>query len=146
MLQIWLIHWLRYACLFAYLFVMIISRLNPLHVPISFIAAGVTLLSTFQSSVTNYIFNWSLYSLLVYMLITYHEHDGCLLETCYQSETSALVSVIATIVAWTTITERSKPKVVKKSKPKVINAPVIKPLRKLKVVKKEPTFPKLQWV
>lgn len=146
MLQIWL----RYASLFAYLFAVVISRPNPLNLPVSFIAAGVTMVSMLESQIIHYVFHWTMYSLLVYMLITYHEHDACLLDKCDQSETSTLITIIATITAWAVVPDKSvskkAPKKAPVEKPKEVALKLpIKPVPE-PTVKKEPTFPKLQWV
>jgi hypothetical protein len=137
--------WCKYAGLLAYLIAMLLSKMHPLDLPVSLVASGVTLLSLVKYPVLNYLFNWILFSLLVYMLITYHEHDGCLLEKCHQSEASALIAVVATIVVWTTI-----PSYKKRKKPEPI--PVAKEVLPIKIdppkktTPKAPTFPKLQWV
>lgn len=138
--------WFKYGAIVAYLFAFIVSRMNPLSLPVPIIAAGVTLLSMLFP-LFNLVFNWGLFSLLVYMLITYHEHDGCILDECHQSETSALITVIATIAAWTTIADQPKPKKVKtvKATP-VVEAVPIKLKPREPVRQKTPTFPKLQWV
>ena len=138
MLQIWL----RYACLVAYLLAITLSPPHITHVPVTLLAAGVTLVSVVQSPIIDYVFQWSLYFLLVYMLITYHEHDGCLVDKCETSEASALVSIVATIVAWTTIPTVSPPK----PRPKTLERLPIKFVPPEPSPKKSLTFPKLQWV
>lgn len=151
---------LKYIALGGYVVVYLLSSFRLLHLPAFSIAAGITFLSLFETPFSNYVFNWSLYSLLVYMLITYHEMDGCILETCDQSESAAFVSIVSTIIAWTSISDRKKktksqpesPKTLKAVEVKQVSPPVpIVPVIKLKPLAKpaEPKvrpFPKLHWV
>ncbi len=148
---------LKYIALGGYIVVYLLSSYRLLHLPAFSIAAGITFLSLFETPFSDYVFNWSLYSLLVYMLITYHEMDGCILETCNQSESAAFISIVSTIVAWTSISDRKKKtksqleqtKTVEAVKVKQVSPPVpvikIKPVAKPAEPKVRP-FPKLHWV
>ena len=150
---------LKYIALGGYVVVYLLSSYKLLNLPVFSLAAGITFLSFFETPFSDYVFNWSLYSLLVYMLITYHEMDGCLLETCEQSESSAFVSIVATIVAWTSISDRKKKTEPKETK-KIVEAVEVKqvspvspqvPVIKIKPLAKPPEpkvrpFPKLHWV
>ena len=157
--SLFLTYSMKYIALGGYVVVFLLSSYKLMHLPAFALAAGITFLSIVKTPFSDYVFNWSLYSLLVYMLITYHEMDGCILEKCEQSESAAFVSIVSTIVAWTSISDRKsksdrKPKVVDAVEvtPKVVtsvpvaNIPVIK-LPPVKKEKKEVrAFPKLHWV
>lgn len=147
---------LKFAALIGYVVVFFLSTTKISHLPTFVPAAGVTFLSLFRSPFSDYIFNWSLFSLLVYMLITYHEMDGCILDKCEQPKDAALISIISTIVAWTSVNDR------KIKKPKEDETPPIKVAEAVEVLSKGsdipkiklppkdmpsvPPFPKLHWV
>ncbi len=147
---------LKYIALGGYVVVYLLSSYRLLHLPAFSIAAGITFLSLFETPLSDFVFNWSLYSLLVYMLITYHEMDGCILEQCKQSESAAFVSIVSTIVAWTSISDRKKktksqPEQTKteavKVKQDLLQVPEIKLKPMVKPVEpKVRPFPKLHWV
>ena len=147
---------LKYIALCGYVLVFLLSSYSLFHLPTFSLAAGVAFLSLFETRLSDYVFNWSLYSLLVYMLLTYHEMDGCILEKCEQSDSSAFISIISTIVAWTSISDFKTKKDAKPKEVKVVQAVDVKtvqadPLLKLKPVVKERApkaraFPKLHWV
>ena len=144
---------LKYIALCGYIVVYLISSYRLLDLPVFSIAVAITFLSLFETPFSDYVFNWSLYSLLVYMLITYHEMDGCILEACDQSESAAFISIVSTIVAWTSIGNKNKKIKIKESTMKVVQAtevqqvPVIKIIPRITPPKsKMQAFPKLHWV
>lgn len=132
---------LKYIAMGGYVAVYLLSSYTLEHLPIFVIASGITFLSMFRTPLSDYVFNWSLYSLLVYMLITYHEMDGCVLEECEQSKTAAFISIVSTIISWTSISDRrtkeNQPEV-----PEAVNETNYDPL----YFKAKATFPKLHWV
>lgn len=131
-----LLQYLKYAALVGYVISAVISRDTIIYLPVFLIAAGITVLSIFKSPFTNYVFNISLFSILVYMLVSYHEHNECIIEDCTTSETSAIVNIVSTIVAWSSIPRTRTPTKPKKI-PVQVAVPVVAPTLK---------FPKLQWV
>lgn len=148
---------LKYIAIGGYVVAYLLSSYRFLDLPVSTIAAGVTFLSIFETPFSDYVFNWSLYSLLVYMLITYHEMDGCILEACEQPESGAFISIVSTIVAWSSISDnkrkaKSEPvgiktveavevKRVTQEAPRIKLKPVVNPAKT-----KVRAFPKLHWV
>ena len=147
---------LKYIALGGYVVVFLLSSYSFFYVPTFGLAAGITFLSLFETPFSNYVFNWSLYSLLVYMLLTYHEMDGCILEKCEQSDSSAFISIISTIVAWTSISDFKTKKDAKPKEVKVVQAVDVKTVQAVPVLKlkhvvnadapKVRAFPKLHWV
>lgn len=85
----------------------IIYQYNILHLPVLLIPAGLTILSVFDTPVSNYVLNWSFYSIIVYMLITYHEHDVCIIEKCVEEtdglDQRSMINIISTLVAWASV-------------------------------------------
>ncbi len=144
----------KYIAIGGYVTVYLLSSSTLTHMPSYTIAAGITLLSLFEAPLLNFIFNWSLYSLLVYMLISYHEMDGCILDKCEQTQEAALVSIISTIVAWGSIGEwqiekaDETEKVIKTTQPKRSTSTPPITLKSVRLNVKEETrqFPKLHWV
>ena len=75
------------------------------------------------------------------MLITYHEHDGCLIEKCVEEtdglDSRSLINIVATLVAWASIPGKST-----KAKIPLVQATLVK---QAKLVKKQvPLQPKLR--
>lgn len=107
---------LKILAVLGYVSGIIIYQYNLLHLPVLLIPAGLTILSVFESRVSNYVLNWLFYSILVYMLITYHEHDGCIIEKCVEEtdglDQRSLINIISTLVAWASVpgTPRKKKK------------------------------------
>tara|TARA_B100000902_G_C27107719_1_gene812001 strand:+ start:185 stop:661 length:477 start_codon:yes stop_codon:yes gene_type:complete len=147
---------LKYIALGGYVVVFLLSSYSLFHIPTFSLAAGVTFLSMFETPFSDYVFNWSLYALLVYMLLTYHEMDGCILEKCEQSDSSAFISIISTIIAWTSISDFKTKKNAQPKKVKVVQAVDVKTVQAVPVLKLKPlvkaeapkvrAFPKLHWV
>ena len=151
-----LANFLKYAALIGYVAVFFLSTTEISHLPTFVLAAGVTFLSLLRSPFSDYIFNWSLFSLLVYMLITYHEMDGCILDNCEQPKDAALISIISTILAWTSVNDRKIKKQIEDETPPIKVAEAVEVLSKgsdvpkIRSVRNDmptvPPFPKLHWV
>lgn len=153
---------MKYLALFGYVTTTFFSSYYLLRVPIIFINAGLTGLSMVESPFLNFLSYWSLYSILVYMLITFHEHDGCVLDKCPQSEHTSLISIVSTILAWSNIgnwkfnfEDMIPESLVKKDMPLKVQTQATEKeefkmnIKNAKVRKKSnlvSTFPKLQWV
>lgn len=52
---------------------------------------------------------WITYGLLVYQLISFHDHNGCFLE-CNTSELFSYISIVSTAVFWFSMKEKSTAK------------------------------------
>lgn len=119
---------LKILAVLGYVSGVIIYEYNFLHLPVFLIPAGLTILSIFENPVSNYVLNWSFYSILVYMLITYHEHDGCLIEKCVEEtdglDSRSLINIVATLVAWATIPDKSTEKKIPVAQAKLVTKQV----------------------
>ena len=73
-------------------------------VPFPLIGLGVAVLQfVLKNRIFKLGFFWILYSLLTYALISYHEFDLCILESCVSEELTSQVSIISTGVLWASL-------------------------------------------
>ena len=67
--------------------------------------------------VPDYAMFWSVYALLVYHLISFHDHNTCLLEVCHIDTVYAYILLGSTYVLWMLTGRKPKPAPAKKDPP-----------------------------
>ena len=86
-------------------------------IPIPFVGlAWLILVRCIPPSVDPAALFWVTYGLLVYQLISFHDHNGCFLD-CNTSELFSYISIVSTAVFWFSMKEKSTGKYTLKAQP-----------------------------
>ena len=80
------------------------TRNDIMLVPTPLIGLGIAVLQIFlKNRIFTLVFFWVLYTLLTFLLVSYHEFDICVLAPCTHSELTSQISIISTGVLWASL-------------------------------------------
>ena len=84
-------------------------------IPFPLIGLGIFVLEFlpfFRNRAFQLVYFWVLYAILAYTLVTYHEFNVCLLDSCAGSELTSILTAGSTGILWASIDISSKKKIV----------------------------------
>lgn len=96
--------WMKSAAAVGFTIAFYNTRDDIILIPTPLIGLGIAVLQIFlKSRIFTLGFYWILYTLLTYLLVSYHEFDVCVLESCTHSELTSQISIISTGVLWASL-------------------------------------------
>tara|TARA_B110000858_G_scaffold195679_1_gene252636 strand:+ start:567 stop:995 length:429 start_codon:yes stop_codon:yes gene_type:complete len=84
-------------------------------IPFPLIGLGIFVLEFlpfFRNRAFQLVYFWVLYAMLAYTLVSYHEFNVCLLDSCSGSEFTSILTAGSTGILWASIDISSKKKIV----------------------------------